>query len=440
MVDPEGHYATLGLSPSASAEDIKVAFRRLAKQHHPDAAGTRNSDQFRRVAAAYDVLGDPESRARYDASAYDGKPQSTAEKIDPVRCSRCGKITAQPRYLIFRRVFSFVLGTISSPVQGIFCSSCANKEALKSSIISALTGWWGFPWGPIYTLRDIIRNAFGGEHPAGSEERLVWYNALAFLSQGNYAIAYALAEKSSRATDQEISSASKVLLGELAKAGFKGTPLRDPWRRPVAGVVFQLVLAAAPPLLLAGAIFAGTTQPQYATTGPYRPPPITTAPPQVTRNYTAPSASRPASPRPIAACANPPHNGDVLLGRAYLLDHGHVLEIKNGAGAHAIIKVRSASTRRVLFSFFVSDGATASLEGIPDGGYIIQYAFGAVLNRSCREFVEIEDAAEFPDTEYFHAEYTATQIVWQILTYTLYPMTSGNVTPSTLDPDAFDAP
>jgi DnaJ-class molecular chaperone len=61
------HYASLGLSSSASLTDIKKAFRQRASQYHPD----RNSDpqapvRFRAVQEAYDVLSDPDKRQAYD--------------------------------------------------------------------------------------------------------------------------------------------------------------------------------------------------------------------------------------------------------------------------------------------------------------------------------------------------------------------------------------
>jgi molecular chaperone DnaJ len=60
----QDHYATLGVSRTAAAAEIKQAFRKLASQHHPDKGG--DTAKFQTIQAAYDVLGDPEKRAVYD--------------------------------------------------------------------------------------------------------------------------------------------------------------------------------------------------------------------------------------------------------------------------------------------------------------------------------------------------------------------------------------
>lgn len=66
-------YATLGVSRSASAEEIRKAYRALAKKHHPDLNPGNQvaEDRFKAIAAAYDILGDTEKRGRYDRGEID---------------------------------------------------------------------------------------------------------------------------------------------------------------------------------------------------------------------------------------------------------------------------------------------------------------------------------------------------------------------------------
>jgi hypothetical protein len=63
-------YRVLGVTRDATAEDIKRAYRKLAREHHPDHGG--DPEAFRQIRDAYHVLGDDKRRAAYDASYVDG--------------------------------------------------------------------------------------------------------------------------------------------------------------------------------------------------------------------------------------------------------------------------------------------------------------------------------------------------------------------------------
>ena len=67
-------YKELGVSKGASADEVKKAYRKLAKELHPDKnPGDKiTEDKFKRVTAAFDILGDKEKRAKYDAGQIDG--------------------------------------------------------------------------------------------------------------------------------------------------------------------------------------------------------------------------------------------------------------------------------------------------------------------------------------------------------------------------------
>jgi DnaJ-class molecular chaperone len=68
-----GYYETLGVDQSASADDIKKAYRNLARVNHPDKGG--DAEKFKEIGQAYEVLNDPERRARYDQFGTDDPQQ-----------------------------------------------------------------------------------------------------------------------------------------------------------------------------------------------------------------------------------------------------------------------------------------------------------------------------------------------------------------------------
>ena len=81
------YYETLGVSKTASADELKSAYRRLAKQYHPDLyAGKPEAEKkdaeekFKEINHAYSVLSDPQQRAAYDQYGNENGPQGFGGK------------------------------------------------------------------------------------------------------------------------------------------------------------------------------------------------------------------------------------------------------------------------------------------------------------------------------------------------------------------------
>lgn len=80
----ESHYDILKITPEALEDDIKHAYRKLAREYHPDTNPNASQEMFQRITQAYNVLSDPEQRSRYD-TAHGFGPEALARKAEASR-------------------------------------------------------------------------------------------------------------------------------------------------------------------------------------------------------------------------------------------------------------------------------------------------------------------------------------------------------------------
>src|SRR5690348_7772544 len=67
-MDYKDYYKILGVARGAGTDDIKKAFRKLARKHHPDVnpGDKKAEEKFKEINEAYEVLSDPDKRRKYD--------------------------------------------------------------------------------------------------------------------------------------------------------------------------------------------------------------------------------------------------------------------------------------------------------------------------------------------------------------------------------------
>lgn len=282
MRDPKGYYVALGIDENADADAIKAAYRAKAKRVHPDFNPSPvATKQFHRLHEAYETLSDPELRAAYDkpwrnateppktSSGFgwsaktkaDPKPEPQKPKAKPQSETRssasnfssastlnveqpsvcqCGRVTAQPRHLVFDMVLGQLNRVVHRRISGVFCRSCADRTAVRASLVTWIAGWWAWPEGPRETVKALINNIRGGRRSPERNARLLMTQSRAFRARGEMELARSAAEQALNfATTQSLRREVDQLLVSLSSHPARA--LKDRWANPGWAPVVQVL-------------------------------------------------------------------------------------------------------------------------------------------------------------------------------------------------------
>ncbi|TVQ05871.1 MAG: J domain-containing protein [Leptolyngbya sp. DLM2.Bin27] len=421
--DPAGYYDLLGVPHTAPVTEIKSAFRQKAKDLHPDKNSSPDAvRQFQHLSEAYEVLSNPDTRARYDTLYVQIPKSKTAphhqEAPEPIVCSCCKKVTAQPRYIIFFQVTSCIILTFRTPIQGIFCPKCAESKAIESTVTTWLLGWWGLPWGLFYSVSTIFQNLFGGSKPNEVNAHLLTYQAWVFATQNKFELARAVAadaqdfaRKIKKADNRKVLDSIEELLYNLDT---KTPPkrLKNVWSIPNQAFCVQgSMLITAVSLFVASSVVY--IQAEAHQTNPIVPPTQSDARPL--------SSPKPEYVRPIAA-----DNGVPFPFISSYID-GYLIQATGGYSNVIIDNSQNSSDVFVkLFSldadpptpvrvFFIRADEKFTIEDIKAGNYDIRYRdldSGALARTDPFDLREIE---------------TLEGIEFSEVTLTLYEVYGGNM-------------
>ncbi len=310
--DPKGYYVALGVEVECDITTIKSAFRAKAKRLHPDFNPSPiAAKQFHRLHEAYATLIDPKKRAAYDRPWKDApsaadkpraaeppprtEPKAEPRNPDPPRAEprtearppepppkrapadapvlcQCGQLTAQPRYVLFDMVWGRLKRVQRRTLGGVYCRDCADKAAIRASLVSWIAGWWAWPDGPRETVRALLNNIRGGRKPADRNARLLLRQARAFRSRGELELARnAALQARGYAQAADVRGDVERMIAGIGLP--TGRVLKDRWAQPGWAPTIQLL-----PLALFGAILAMSTTIALRTSGPPTPIAVKPAP------------------------------------------------------------------------------------------------------------------------------------------------------------------
>jgi hypothetical protein len=223
--DIRGYYRILGVQPQADGDAIRRAYRRLAKDVHPDRhhLDLEATAKFQRLAEAYETLGNSEKRSQYDSASL----LASRHEVRPLSCARCGTIGPQLRYAIFPYILGFSFAKPCRTFEGLYCSRCAQAKALQAVSVTWLAGWWRIPKGPILSIRALFQILRDESYPDDMNADLLMQQATYYFSMGQTDLA---SDALSHVEQFVTTGIANQRLSELRRHIPVSEPSRDEWR------------------------------------------------------------------------------------------------------------------------------------------------------------------------------------------------------------------
>jgi curved DNA-binding protein CbpA len=161
-------YQVLGVSPGATADQIRAAYRRRAKQCHPDTAGGSHKRMVE-LAAAYAVLSDPAKRVLYDQSRAAPQDAGAAAQWEAVQAEAVRQAERYPRdWAEFTRWADQVANEVHSTRGGRLASGAVAGALVGTPLGAAVGAWAGIGFAAGTAVGGIV-GALGGAYAAWSQ-------------------------------------------------------------------------------------------------------------------------------------------------------------------------------------------------------------------------------------------------------------------------------
>ena len=394
--DPKGYYKFLGVRPDAPISVIKAAYRALAMELHPDRNKEKSTTaQFQILQEAYAVLSDEQLRRKYDADSSvpeidASNGQSKQTPLEPVVCSKCNAVTAQPRFKVFYTVIGYLFGATKKPHQGVFCSKCEIKEGLKCSAITLVTGWWSI-YGFIWTCQTLIQNLVGGQFNLQNAQ-LQGIQAMYFAQIGKNDLARAvavdalkLAEKATKENDNKYRLKKKLGYDQVDPlTGLKETLTNFinsfPKNSKVVQLkstngifnkrfIFQLALLAAFAGLVFGEIYRENIQAEEAERVRLEKAGIERARASEIAERNTEALRRMEKPLPLSGIYK------IADRYSYQPDRSPPFKINNSPNANTLMKLIRVHDGAEVMSIFIRAGQSIKVP-VPVGSYVVKIASG----------------------------------------------------------------